>query len=390
MLYKPREDSYLLAKHVKKHAFGNVLDMGTGSGIQAITAAKLKKVKLVLAVDVQKSVVEYCKKTTKSKKISFKQSNLFENISDKPGFDTIIFNPPYLPEDVRLKDITVDGGKKGYELLERFLNDISAFLKPDGMLLLLFSSLTKKDKVHEFIANNLLEFKELEKQKLFFEYLYVYKIKKSSLLKMLEKKKIAGIKKFMKGHRGLIFTGKIGKKGRTKKIAIKMQRKDIGVTGTVDREAKVLKILNKNKIGPKILFAGTDFFVYEFIEGVFIPEFLERSSKKQIIAVIKDVFQQCYKLDRLGINKEEMHHPYKHVVVSKKGKSVLLDFERAKNTINPHNVTQFCQYVSSVKVRNLTKGKLKIDGNKLRKLAAIYKKDQTKKNYDNILKTIIA
>src|SRR3989344_1100944 len=136
MLYKPREDSYLLAKYVKKHAFGRVLDIGTGSGIQAITAAKLKKVKSVLAVDIQEDIIEQCRTSIKSKKISFRQSDLFENVPEKPGFDKIIFNPPYLPEDVTLKDITVEGGKKGYEVLERFLEAVSGYLKQNGAILI--------------------------------------------------------------------------------------------------------------------------------------------------------------------------------------------------------------------------------------------------------------
>ena len=36
MLYEPREDSRLLAKYAKKYAKGLVLDIGTGSGIQAL------------------------------------------------------------------------------------------------------------------------------------------------------------------------------------------------------------------------------------------------------------------------------------------------------------------------------------------------------------------
>ena len=44
MIYVPREDSFLLAKFVEKYAFGKVLDMGTGSGIQAESALKNKAV----------------------------------------------------------------------------------------------------------------------------------------------------------------------------------------------------------------------------------------------------------------------------------------------------------------------------------------------------------
>ena len=67
MIYKPREDSKLLAKYVKKYAKGLVLDIGTGSGIQALEAAKKKNVKKVVAVDIQKEVVDYCKENIKNK-----------------------------------------------------------------------------------------------------------------------------------------------------------------------------------------------------------------------------------------------------------------------------------------------------------------------------------
>ena len=51
MIYEPAEDSHLLAEAVKKFAHGRVLDMGTGSGIQAITAAKSRKVKIRVAAE---------------------------------------------------------------------------------------------------------------------------------------------------------------------------------------------------------------------------------------------------------------------------------------------------------------------------------------------------
>ena len=68
MIYQPREDSELLAEAVRKYAKGTVLDIGTGSGIQALEAAKKKNVEKVIAVDIQKEVIDYCKKISKTKK----------------------------------------------------------------------------------------------------------------------------------------------------------------------------------------------------------------------------------------------------------------------------------------------------------------------------------
>ncbi|PIN86346.1 hypothetical protein COV19_05105 [Candidatus Woesearchaeota archaeon CG10_big_fil_rev_8_21_14_0_10_44_13] len=395
MLYKPREDSHLLVKYVKRFASGRVLDIGTGSGIQAMAAAKLKRVKSVLAVDIQEEIVQHCMRHCRSeissRKISFRQSDLFGNIAEDERFDTIIFNPPYLPEDASLKDITVEGGKKGYETLERFFDGMSSHLKPEGTAIIIFSSFTNKDKVDGFIADNLLEAKELDKRRIFFEELYVYMMKKSAFLKTLEKKGIKGIRRLTKGKRGLIFIGQSAK--NRKKIAIKLQRKDIGARGTVDRESRILRLLNRKKIGPKILFSGKDFFAYEFVEGIFIPEFLEKAGKREIINILNDVFLQCRKLDMMRMNKEEMQHPYKHIVVCREGskaRAVLLDFERARKTGKPSNVTQFCQYVTSGKFRHLASGKIRIDEQRLRKIAAGYKKQQTDANFKKLLKIVAA
>ncbi len=172
MIYEPRGDSFLLQKQIKKYCKPNdiVLDMGTGSGILAKEAAKYCK--KVVAVDVQRGVIAKLKRENHDKKIKYMVSDLFSNITGK--FDLIIFNPPYLPEDVKLKDITLDGGKKGYELIQKFLCELKDFLKTNGKVLLLFSSLTKKKKVEEFIRKSGFKFKQVAKQKIFFEELYVY------------------------------------------------------------------------------------------------------------------------------------------------------------------------------------------------------------------------
>ena len=387
-LYEPREDSNLLEKYARQHAKGLVLDMGTGSGIQAIAAAQNSKVKSVIALDVQEEVVENCKKRIINKKIKFFASDLFEifetNKSLNKKFDTIIFNPPYLPEDIKLKDLTVDGGKKGYEVLERFINNANKYLEKDGIILIVFSSLTKKDKVDEFIGNNLLDFELLEKQRIFFEDLYVYLIEKSQILKMLEAKKITGARYFTKGKRGFIFIGEL----KNKKVAIKIKNPKSEAVSRIENEINFLRILNKKKIGPKLLFHDKDFLVYEFVDGISFLEFLEKKStnKKWIIDVIKNIMKQLYLTDKLNINKEEMSHPVKHIIITNKNRPVLLDFERAHYVKNPGNVTQFCDFLMSKHAsKMLNKNKIKIDNKKMISAAKEYKKRQNMVAFKSIL-----
>ena len=171
-LYQPREDSLLLEKHVKKFAKGLVLDIGTGSGIQAKAAAE--RANSVIATDINQEAIDFCKENIKSEKIKFIVSDLFSNIRDIV-FDTIIFNPPYLPDD-KNKDVALDGGKKGYELIERFLSKAKKFLAEDGIILLVFSSFTDKKKVDKLIKQNGFKAEELERIHVSFEDVCCYKI----------------------------------------------------------------------------------------------------------------------------------------------------------------------------------------------------------------------
>ncbi len=173
-MYEPEEDSYLIEKHIKNYPSDSCLEIGTGTGILALEASNYCK--KVLAVDIDKEAIDYCKKNIKRKNIKFKLSDLFSNVKGK--FDLIIFNPPYLPNDQLVKDKALDGGKKGYELIERFLNQVNSHLNKNGKILLIFSSLTNKKKINSLIKKNNLKFKELEKQKFFFEELYLYIIYK--------------------------------------------------------------------------------------------------------------------------------------------------------------------------------------------------------------------
>ena len=170
MIYEPHDDSYLIKKYIKNYSKNKkVLDIGTGSGILAKEARKYTK--NVTASDINKE----CLKNLKGIKTIY--SDLFEKIKGK--FDLIIFNPPYLPLDKREDEesaLSTTGGIKGYETLERFLNELKFHLNKDGKALIVFSSLTKKRKVDTMIRKNSFKFKLLEEKRIPYEFLYCYLI----------------------------------------------------------------------------------------------------------------------------------------------------------------------------------------------------------------------
>lgn len=393
-IYQPWEDSYLLKKYVREFAFGRVLDMGTGSGIQALTAITNPNCQHVLAVDKDEEAVQILKEKAKKEKIRKLEvinSDLFSNV--KGQFNLIIFNPPYLPQDKGIQDDALYGGKKGWELAARLFHDASKHLYPDGKILFLFSSLTNKAKIQEILEHSLFSFTELEKQKLSFEELYLYCIEKKQLLWELEKKGIQDIHYFAHGKRGTIFTGLINQSKFLKshlskpniiKVAIKAKKPESKAQERIENEARWLKGLNKEHIGPYLLWSGENYIVYRFVEGDYILDWIPKNSTKEIKKVLIGLLHQCFGLDQLGINKEEMHHPVKHIIIDKYNQPILIDFERCYETKKPQNVTQFLEFICRIK-GELDKKGISIDIKTTRKLAQDYKKNSNKESFQKIV-----
>lgn len=131
----------LLAQSVLKEVkeTDRVLDMGTGSGVQAIFAAS--KSKNVIAVDFNSFAVKYAKKNVKlnnlSSRIKVMKSNLFENIKGK--FDLIIFDPPFRwtkPRD----EWEICCADENYKTLRTFFKRVKKYLNKRGRILMHFGT----------------------------------------------------------------------------------------------------------------------------------------------------------------------------------------------------------------------------------------------------------
>ena len=391
-VYEPAEDSYLLSNEVRKLAFGDVLDMGCGTGIQGICALETdvvdRKVKSVTFADINSKALSVAALNVKNiidkerdrfidKKIFFIHTDLFSSVRKK--YDTIIFNPPYLPEDEYddAKIITT-GGKSGHELSARFLIAAIDHLKENGIILIVISTLTGKRKF-ESIARDFYRIKVLSTENQFMEKLYVYSM---TMLKI------------MKGHRGIVIRDKKIIKGSILDVAIK---RPLMIDGKkyydAISEARYLQKLNAFGIGPKFYSVDKkkNSLTMEFITGERINDYFAnpKAAKNHIVQTIKAILNQLLIMDRLKINKFELTNPYKHIMIKDETyEPVMIDFERCHETLKPKNITQFIQYLCSANVINLLEKKnLVINKDELTSIARNYKHDD-KNVVGKILKSI--
>jgi release factor glutamine methyltransferase len=127
-----RIDSQLLARDAE------VLDMGTGSGVCAVFAAR--HARRVVAVDINPEAVRCASLNALlnhlEHKIDVRQGDLFAPVSTE-RFDLILFNPPFVvgtPRDDR------DRAWRSNDVAERFAAGLADHLKPQGAALVLLSS----------------------------------------------------------------------------------------------------------------------------------------------------------------------------------------------------------------------------------------------------------
>ncbi len=205
-IYPVKEDSFLLKDSIllEKLIGKKCLDLGSGSGIQAY-AMFSAGANEVISVDINPYVINLLKKTKSQivgqsmnnpsdlkktnifynlkffdfskKKWKLIVSDLFSNLNGEK-FDFIAFNPPYVPTD-EIKWVDLDGGKKGREVIDCFIEQFPKYLSSNGVVLLLVSSLNSLDEVVSLISSKGFNVSIISEKKLFFEILYILRIIRS-------------------------------------------------------------------------------------------------------------------------------------------------------------------------------------------------------------------
>ena len=170
-VYDPSDDSFLLMEKAEPH--GRVLEIGSGSGIISVFYS-LRGLD-VTSVDVNRTAVECTLRNASINGTELKAevSDLFSSVEGK--YDTIIFNPPYLPtEDGFGGSEQWDGGPDGFKVTRPFLSALPEYLEDRGECFLILSSLTDMETLISEFKN--LSFSEIGRSEFTFETIFLYRI----------------------------------------------------------------------------------------------------------------------------------------------------------------------------------------------------------------------
>lgn len=150
----PRPDTEILVEAALAEAVSNgkssrILDIGTGSGVVAITLAAELPGAVVWATDISPAALRVVDKNADlhdvAARIILRQGDLFDAVEGE-RFDMIVSNPPYIPHheiarlqpEVRNHDpvAALDGGDDGLEFYRRIFAAAPAHLHLRGKVLL--------------------------------------------------------------------------------------------------------------------------------------------------------------------------------------------------------------------------------------------------------------
>jgi release factor glutamine methyltransferase len=167
----PRGDSEVLVNLALQQKADRILDLGTGSGILALTLLSEWPDALAVGADICEKALLIAQRNAVQLEVSDRfqaqKSDWFEAISGQ--FDLILSNPPYIGEDeiphldpdVRLYDpmIALSPGRDALQAYQNIARDAIGYLKPGGRLLVEIG-FRQGEAVREFFASNGL--KEIE------------------------------------------------------------------------------------------------------------------------------------------------------------------------------------------------------------------------------------
>lgn len=188
-----------------------------------------------------------------------------------------------------------------------------------------------------------------------------------------------------KGCVGIVVKAKAG----STVCALKIRRTDAD-RKTMDEEARFHKMANNVGVGPRLEGQTKNLIAMEYIPGQNIVEWVGDTTKKsKMCSVARAILEQCFRLDRAGLDHGELSRLTRHIIVS--DSSYIIDFESASTTRKTSNVTAAAQ---SIFLYGIVANKVKkilgnTDREKVIHALRSYKHFHTRANFDAVLDSLL-
>jgi release factor glutamine methyltransferase len=157
-VFFPISDSWMLASCLRRESLGPtsaVLDLGTGSGMLAVSAG-LAGAGSVVAVDVSRRALFTARLNglLNGVRLETRRGDMFDAVPDR-RFDVIVSNPPYVPgPEVTPRGLARawEAGETGRRFLDRICQQSPPHLRPGGVVLLVQSTICGERETLDMLA----------------------------------------------------------------------------------------------------------------------------------------------------------------------------------------------------------------------------------------------
>ncbi|HUT17045.1 MAG TPA: serine/threonine protein kinase [Acidobacteriota bacterium] len=177
------------------------------------------------------------------------------------------------------------------------------------------------------------------------------------------------------------------------RVALKIRRVDADRLG-LQREAQMLANASSVQVGPRLMGVSKNFLLMQLIDGDLLPDWLDTyKEKEQVIRVLKDVLEQCWRLDNIGLDHGELSKAPKHLIVDKAHKLFIVDFETASLNRKPANVTSVCQFLFTSRgavAKAVAETLGERNNAEIISALRIYKNKRTRENFDRVLQACLS
>ena len=143
----PRPETELIIDVAKKYIdkdVKNIIDIGTGSGVIAITLKLIFPNINITASDISEDALKIAKRNAEIHKVKldFVLSDALQNIQN--NFQMIVTNPPYVKSSFIEDDLSLayeprralDGGKSGLEVIKKILKEAKEKIDTGGLIIM--------------------------------------------------------------------------------------------------------------------------------------------------------------------------------------------------------------------------------------------------------------